>query len=46
MRWTVLRGSAGLLSTDIENAILISTEKPLTGAVKTTSSRRKSFSNG
>ncbi|MCU4187814.1 M13 family metallopeptidase [Flavobacterium sp. HXWNR29] len=34
MRWTVLRGSAGLLSTDIENANFDFYGKTLTGAVK------------
>ena len=34
MRWTALRGSAGLLSTDIENANFDFYGKTLTGAVK------------
>ncbi|WP_396160911.1 M13 family metallopeptidase [Flavobacterium sp.] len=34
MRWTALRGSAGLLSTDIENANFEFYGKTLTGAVK------------
>jgi predicted metalloendopeptidase len=34
MRWTALRGSAGLLSTEIENANFEFYGKTLTGAVK------------